>query len=406
MLDRLAPAEVGPRAAPRVLMIAFEDGRSGPCRLAQPLAAAGIAVATLSPPANLLTQSGFVAERFPLPASRSSRRLTAALERAVADWRPDLVIPCDEQVVAFLHDLVRRAHSGHSDVSPALSAVLAASLGDPARHPALLMKSETLALARAIGVAAPRGAVAASAAEGVCIAGDIGYPVFAKTSFGWAGSGVARCDDPGALAKALAPPRRGRLGPLKTLARRLLRRDWYPERTSIEVQQAISGSPAMVAAVALDGRMLACFSAMARRTVSATGPSTLVEIMHHAAMEEAARRMIGALGASGFIGFDFMIEAASGAALLLECNPRPIQIGHLGGRIGSDLCAALAAGLQGLPIASPCPAEPELVALFPAAWTTGIAASLPARCHRDLPKSDPTLLRAIAWPLGLHSVAL
>ncbi len=51
-------------------------------------------------------------------------------------------------------------------------------------EPETMVTRETLALARAIGVATPRGAIAASAQEGRRIAGEIGYPVFAKASFG------------------------------------------------------------------------------------------------------------------------------------------------------------------------------------------------------------------------------
>ncbi len=394
--DPMTTTENG-ASRPRVLMIAFEDGRSGPCRLPRPLNEAGIAVATLAPPANLIGRSGFVAERFTLPAARSARSLLAALEGAVAAWQPDLVIPCDEQVVAFLHDVVRR-----SNASAAVRTVLAASLGDPGRHEALLMKGATLALARTIGVATPRGAIASSAREGRRIADEIGYPVYAKASFGWAGSGVTLCADDAALSAALARPR---AAPVKALARRLLQRDWYPARTAIEVQQAIAGSPAMVAAVAINGRMLAGFSAMARRTVSATGPSMVVEILHHAPMQEAAARMIAALGASGFIGFDFMIEAGSGEALLLECNPRPIQVGHLGSRIGADLCAALAAALRGEGALPAAPCASETVALFPAAFAHGLDATLPAHVHRDIPFDDPALLAAMTGPTEARAAA-
>jgi predicted ATP-grasp superfamily ATP-dependent carboligase len=95
--------------------------------------------------------------------------------------------------------------------------------------------------------------------------------------------------------------------------------------------------------------MLAGFAGIPLETASAQGPSTVVRLGAHAAMAAASERMIAALGASGFIGFDFMLENRTGAALLLECNPRPIQVCHLGGQIGADLMVPLAEALAGKP---------------------------------------------------------
>ncbi len=85
-------------------------------------------------------------------------------------------------------------------------------------------------------------------------------------------------------------------------------------------------------------------------------------------MEQASRRMIRGLGAHGFIGFDFMIEYETDAAYLLECNPRPIQTGHLGARIGIDLCASLAAALQDTLPPRVSDAQEKTISLFPQEW--------------------------------------
>jgi predicted ATP-grasp superfamily ATP-dependent carboligase len=63
-------------------------------------------------------------------------------------------------------------------------------------------------------------------------------------------------------------------------------------------------------------------------------------------MARASQTMIAALGATGWIGFDFLPDA-DGKRVLIECNPRPIPVCHLGGSVGVDLAGALAALLAG-----------------------------------------------------------
>lgn len=151
----------------------------------------------------------------------------------------------------------------------------------------------------------------------------------------------------------------------------------------------------MVAAVAIEGRTLASFAGIALRTVSATGPSTVVRVCPHPAMQLAATRMIAALGATGFIGFDFMIEQDTGTAFLLECNPRPIQICHLGERIGVDLCTALVAALRGEAAVADKAIASRDIALFPQAWKLGLAQTTPDAPLLDIPRNDRSLLHAM-----------
>ena len=53
-------------------------------------------------------------------------------------------------------------------------------------------------------------------------------------------------------------------------------RNWYPVTSTIDVQKAIAGQPAMFAAVALSGTMLAGFAGIAQRKVTPHGPSSIV----------------------------------------------------------------------------------------------------------------------------------
>ena len=371
-----------------ILIVAIETGRWGPARLPRALKDAGLTVAALCPADNAVAATDFLDRHYDLPVTRSGRRLAAALADAMQDCRPRLIVPADEQVVALLHALVRR---GPGRLNAAALAAIAASLGEPAHFDAMLMKGETLALARTLGVRVPPGGSVASLAEASAMAERIGYPVYVKAPFGWAGQGVTRCEDAIALAGAL-PPRPGALAPLKTLVRRVLGRDWFPTPAYVDVQSAIDGRPAMYCAVAWQGKMLAGFGGIPRETVSATGPSSVLWIGPHPAMAAAAERMIAALGASGFIGFDFMLAHGTDDAYLLECNPRPIQVCHLGARIGADLMRPLADALAGRAVATDAatPDHALEVALFPYA---GQRSDFDPATVLDVPWDDAGLCR-------------
>ena len=56
------------------------------------------------------------------------------------------------------------------------------------------------------------------------------------------------------------------------------------------------------------------------------------------------------MGLSGLCGFDFMQEANTGKAYLIEINPRATQVGHLTLGGGRDLPAALYGAVTGQPI--------------------------------------------------------
>jgi hypothetical protein len=377
-----------------VLMVAFEGGRWGATRLVKPLRQAGFGVAALCPADNPLMHTRFLRQHFPLSSVNSSARVEKALARAMAQWKPGLIVPCDERAVTCLHALVRSAgpHGTRHLDSRAIKTI-AASLGRPEHFDASVMKSDTMHLARQLGVRVPAGATVTTIEQATAAADNIGYPVFVKKSFSWAGQGVTLCNDATGVAAALDTAQARRRLPFHALLKKLAHRDWYPTVSSVDVQQAIAGTPAFYCAVAVGGKMVAGFAGLVQQTTSATGPSSVVRFAAHAEMASASARMIEALGSTGFIGFDFMIETETGNACLLECNPRPIPSCHLGTRVGVDLCGALAAALRGdtQPCAPAC--REEEIALFPQEWQRDPAALAAFGGFVDAPQDDPMLVR-------------
>jgi hypothetical protein len=337
-----------------VLIVAIEAGRWGPARLPRSLQQAGLTVAALCPGDNPLAATRYLDRLYDLPDTRSCRRMASRLARAIENCRPRLIVPGDERTVAFLQSLVRLGATRTGKLSAAALDLIAASLGPVERFDAMLLKSHTLNLARLLSVRVPSSETVATTAEAQRAATRTGYPVYLKTSFGWAGQGMTKCSDAAELSSAMRRPD-DRPSAIKAACRRLLNRDWYPVRTPCDVQQVIVGGPAMYCAFAWQGRMLAGFAGIPQQTCSETGPSTVVWLGQQAEMAEAAAKMIAGLGCTGFVGFDFMLEAETGLAYLLECNPRPIQVSHLGSLVGAGLAAALASVLGVIG-----PAEPVL----------------------------------------------
>jgi hypothetical protein len=94
--------------------------------------------------------------------------------------------------------------------------------------------------------------------------------------------------------------------------------------------------------------------------------STVVRLVENREMDDIAMAMTTALGCSGFVSFDFMLDEKHGRAALIEMNPFCVGSSHLGGLFGHDICGALVSELSGLPAPQPLrSSEKKVVALFP-----------------------------------------
>lgn len=380
-----------------ILMITLDAERMGLARLVQPLHETGFRVSALCPHGTTVSFSSFLEHHFPLSSETSSQVIERELAAAMRATTPDLIVPGDERAVACLQDILRRADAGKKvALDAAALALLRRVLGRPEQFNAMLMKSDTQALARKLGVATPLSVTVTTAEAALREAEQIGYPVVLKQSFSWAGQGVSFCANETALRSNAAPVFAKHGSPLRTLAKRALHRDWYPTTSAVDVQKAVDGKPAFWCGVVIEGRVLCGFAGLVQQASSATGPSSVIRIAPHAQMHEASVKMAAALGLTGFVSFDFMVESETGRALLLECNPRPVPACHLGAHIGVDLCAALAAGLRGEAVAVAEAEGEELVALFPQEWQRDPQALAIFTGYVDMPAQDQGLLRHIA----------
>lgn len=375
----------------RILMIASDGERWGPARLPEPLSKAGVEVAVLCPTDNPLSQSSFVSRHYNLDKLQSWRTFGRRLGMVMADWKPDLVIPCDEIVVVMLHYFLKRPQLSARYLGAGQFSVLRHSIGKVERLDAMVLKHHTRLLAESLGVHVPKSRLVNTPDQAEKVAASFGFPVFLKASFSWAGQGSIRCDS-AEQVRTVFESLRPKTSWIKAKAKCVLARDWYPSESDIEVQKAIAGESVMYSVAALDGEMLGGLFASRAAKISATGPSTTVAIGEHPECRWMVQKMIAAMGASGFLAFDFLKCHNTGKVFLLECNPRPNQIFHLGQKVGSDLCQALADGLHGRPQAAHSPTGDAIVPLFPQAWLHDETSALAEISSLDVPRNDPKLL--------------
>jgi hypothetical protein len=307
----------------RILLFGVQTNHAGSCRLPKVLRAAGFSVGVVAKPSSFLHAAGDVDRHFYFAARRFAPGIRWGLERACRQFEPDVIIPSDERAAALIRYWVAAEASGNGVFSPTLRDCLRRSLGALDTLDQRSFKIETLRLARSVGVRSPEEIVVTSHAEAVAAAEELGYPVVVKMTHGAGGHVVRLSRDRQMLERHFLDFHRSATSKVKAFRRRILRRDWFPGNSAISVQRHVAGRPAMTCAAALSGRMLAVITAFSEEVTYKNGPSSVVRLARHDGMAAATATMIRALGATGFISFDFIVDEA-GSEHLLECNPRPI----------------------------------------------------------------------------------
>jgi biotin carboxylase len=320
-----------------------------------------------------------------------------ALADALARSGCHLVIACDDRVIAHLHSL----HTTHPELRP----VIERSIGPSSSYKIIESRVALLAFAAEAGLRVPETHAVPNSGALVALAGAMPFPWFMKLDGTWGGAGVRRVDD-------LAGARRswlqfGRLaGTVSALKQFIINRNQYPllpmprqKPARICVQQLIEGRPANVIATAWNGEVVGAICFAALQTRSPFGTAVVVRAIDQPEMLEHARVLAHRLRLSGYFGLDFVIEERTGAAFLIEMNPRTTPLGHL--RIGPQ--HDLPGALIGRAMAQPIPpvdvlAGNQVVALFPDARNFGVEQELLASAFQDIPVTRPELVRELMLP--------
>jgi len=321
------------------------------------------------------------------------------LEATMLRLRPDAVIPCDERAVRDLHSLQRFTRH------PEIRELIERSVGQPSAYLAATSRVELMALAGRLGIRVPPSMALPNKAALDRWISHNPAPFVLKADGSWAGFGVRIISDARMAHQALNHMTRPASGYL-AVREMLLEGDRYGvrawlkrERPVMSVQGYVDGWPANIGVACWNGEMLAATCVESVATRSATGPSTVARIIRNPEMVDAAQRIVRALGLSGLIGFDFMIEAATGAAYLIEMNPRNTPICALRLGPGRDLPEALVAQLANRPVRErPARTDREIVAFFPDTWLQDPSSGFLQSGYHDVPWEQPELVRLLMKP--------
>jgi len=364
-------------------------------RLAMALANAGCEVDAVCP------------NPHPLRKTRSLRQAhvyhglapLVSFARAMESTQPDLIVSADDLATQHLHRLyVQEQRSGKTNST--ICALIERSLGEPESFPVVSARAAFMDLAHEEGIRVPSTQVIANIEDlRKCVA-RIGLPVVLKADGTSGGDGVriahTLANAEHAFNQLHAPPLLARAAKHalidhdKTLIwPSLLRR-----RPVVNAQAFVAGHEATSTVFCWKGAVLANLNFEVVNKASSAGHATVVRLVDNAEMSAAAESMVRRLSLSGLYGLDFMLEADTGNAYLIEINPRATQVGHLSLGPGRDLPAALYAALSGKAV-QPAPrvTEKDVIALFPQEWIRDPESAFLRSGYHDIPWEEPELVR-------------
>jgi hypothetical protein len=363
-------------------------------RLAMALANAGCVVETVCPVHHPLSKTSAVHRTY---TYRGLAPLKSFMD-AINATNPDLIVPGDDLATRHLHQL----HHWEQQKAKAstLCALIERSLGAPESFPVVYARTAFMELARQEGVRVPKTAVIADTQDLRKWVAQTGFPTVLKANGTSGGDGVRvvqtleEADD--AFRVLQAPPLIARAAKraLVNHDHTLLWPSLLRRRSVVNAQAFIAGSEATSTIACWQGTVLAAIHCEVINKADSAGHATVVRLIESPEMATAAERIARKLNLSGLHGLDFMLEADTGNAYLIEINPRATQLGHLALGQGRDLPAALYAAItDGLPQPARKVTEKDTIVLFPQEWIRDPASPFLQSGYHDVPWEEPELIR-------------
>jgi len=398
--DGLSPSELG---RTRIL---FTTTTSWPCsaRLLIGFSSAGHDVSIVCPVRHPSRKVRVVHNTFPYRPLAPLDSLADAIEAA----KPDIIVPCDDLGVRHLHQLHANKRARYAS-GVDIPALIVRSLGPPESYAIVASRYLLLRIAGEEGIRTPETSVVEKF-------GDLSqwhtaqpFPWVLKADGTTAGFGV-RIAHTSAEARGHFYDLRRSIGLMRLIKRIVLDRDsflarqwWDGVPPAVVAQSFIRGCPANCAVVCWNGEVLAGLNCEAVCTETSLGPATVVRLVDNAEMMGAAKKIARRLSLSGFFGLDFVIEEGTGAAYLIEMNPRCTPLCHLRVGIGRDMIGALSAQLTGKPLGEPVSiTQNNLIAYFPQAFLR--KSKLLSSSYHDVPVGEPELIHELLRPWSDRSI--
>ena len=377
------------------------------------LAEAGCAVDVLCPSGHPVVMTGATRRIYTYNGLMPLRSIT----RAISDSGAALVIPGDDLAAIQLHQLYNAEFRARGSAS-SICEVIERSLGSPVGFDLVHARSDFMRVAREEGVRVPETAVIGNVSELQRWIERVGFPCVLKANGTSGGDGVqianSAAEAERSFRKLGAPPLIARAVKRAIVDRdlTLLRPSFFRRGHVVNAQAFIKGHEATSAIACWKGVVLASLHFEVLEKMHSTGHATVVRLIEHREMTLAAEKIARRLNLSGLHGLDFVLEASSGNAYLIEINPRTTQVGHLAMGAGRNLPAALYAALTGEDNeASAKVTERDTIALFPQEWKRDPRSPYLSSGYHDVPWQEPLLvssciasLRKQVFPLPHNSV--
>lgn len=331
------------------------------------------------------------------------RRMSSyrSIKDAIAASQPDLIVPCDDRVVAHLHRLYKETSAVRNcPENQRTASLIETSLGSPVSYPVVVGRSFLADLVGLPDVHIPQTSAIHGFRDLLDWVGRYGLPAVLKLDGSTGGRDVI-------LMRAMSEivPCLLRLRLQKSWARRvksfLVDGDLEPllsprnfSAAQMCVQSYVTGRLANCVVACWRGDVLGWAAVEVLQRGRDFGIATVVRRVKGEAMIAAARSIARHLKLSGIVGFDFVLDDVTQRANLIEINPRATQINHFPGYDGPDLATALFCAVRRVPVASSANGQwEEEVALFPQEWERDPASKWLSSAFHDVPFDEPELLR-------------
>lgn len=387
-----------PRATSQVptILLATTDRWYPTARLAIALAKAGCVLDAVCPSGHPFVLTKAVRHFYPY----NGLSPVASFARAIRETNPDVVIPGDDLASWHLHELYAREKQRRTERN-SICELIERSLGAAESFSVVRSRNAFMDLAREEGVRVPLTEVIRDKNDLLNWITNAGFPTVLKANGTSGGDGVKVVNTveeaESSFRKLHSPPLLARAAK-RAVVDQDLTLVWpsvFRRRPVVNAQSFVAGREATSAIVCWQGAVLASVHFEVVQKMRLTGHATVIRRIEHPEMTFAAEKIARRLKLSGFHGLDFMIEAGTGNAYLIEINPRTTQIGHLAFGPGHDLPAALYAAITGQQIAAGCKiTDRDTIALFPQEWKRDPESSFLTSAYHDVPWSEPQMVSA------------
>jgi hypothetical protein len=365
-------------------------------RLAMALAKAGFAVEAVCPAGHTLGRTGAVDRIHTYHALTGLASFASAITVAT----PDLIIPADDLATRHLHELHKRERINRRSGTQ-ICELIERSLGAAEGFETVYARTSFMQIAHEEGVRSPKTEIIVNIRDLTKWVARMGFPTVLKANGTSGGDGVKVVNTveeaEHAFRKLQAPPLIAR-----AIKRAVVDQDptlvWpslFRQRFVVNAQAFVAGREATSTIACWKGRVLASLHFEVLKKARSTGHATVLRLIEHPELSDAAEKIARRFKLSGLHGLDFMLEAHTGNAHLIEINPRTTQVGHLALGLERDLPIALYAALTGREI-QPAPkiTENETIALFPQEWARDPKSEFLQSAYHDVPWEEPQLIRS------------